>query len=246
MRPPVTLHAMHALLLITGEALSGTIARRAREHEDQVDEPPHADAAQREQLGDCRADLAEVEAIGAEDPQEQREEPRRDERFLAFADLARCGNGRRRRCVPGSGGRCGAGVAHDGPIGTGSERESCRYMRTRQWGMNIAGMFGLIHRRRVAFASDRPIGQGRVGRSVAFRYRAWESYVGGSAYASDMTDMPTERRSPWRAVSRRAWSTILFVCGALLEAIGAANIRACTRPRDQRPAASWPPTGLWR
>lgn len=96
--------------------------------------------------------------------------------------------------------------------------------------MNIAGMFGLIHRRRVAFASDRPIGQGRVGRSVSFRYRAWESYVGGSAYASDMTDMPTERRSPWRVVSRRAWSTILFVCGALLEAIGAANIPGLYAP----------------
>ena len=68
----------------------------------------------------------------------------------------------------------------------------------------------------------RPIGD--------FRYRAWESYVGGSAYASDMTDMPTERRSPWRAVSRRAWSTILFVCGALLEAIGAANIPGLYAP----------------
>nr|BFF07980.1 hypothetical protein GCM10023233_29490 [Brevibacterium otitidis] len=58
------------VLLVTGQRAALLVARGADEDHDEVDERPDAQSAGGQQLGDRRADLAEVEAIGAERAEE--------------------------------------------------------------------------------------------------------------------------------------------------------------------------------
>jgi hypothetical protein len=61
------------------------VALRAEQHEQQVDEHPDAEPAEGDELQDRGADLAEVEPVCAPVPEQQREEPRRDERAAGAA-----------------------------------------------------------------------------------------------------------------------------------------------------------------
>jgi len=68
------------VLVVALECPAVAIALRAREHEQEVDEHPHAEPAEGDELQDRGADLPEVEAVGAPEPEQEREDPGCDER----------------------------------------------------------------------------------------------------------------------------------------------------------------------
>lgn len=67
------------MLLEIGEQAALLVTLHTGERQDEVDEPPDADASEGQQLHDFGADLATLESVDAEDTQQPRKHPCWDE-----------------------------------------------------------------------------------------------------------------------------------------------------------------------